>query len=64
MSRVTRRAGTKSLTCPECARQVKGKQGTSPRTVMTFRGKSRARLRRHLAEVHGPARRQIRREEP
>jgi hypothetical protein len=53
VSRVTRRAGTKSLVCAECQRHVKVKQGLSPRTVMTFRGKGRARLDRHLREVHG-----------
>lgn len=59
MSRVTRRNGTKSLTCFECQKQVKAKAGVSPRTVMSFRGKGRARLMRHLAEVHGPGRRVI-----
>lgn len=53
MSRVTRRAGTKSLPCMECQKHVKAKQGVSPRTVMSFRGKGRARLERHLREVHG-----------
>ncbi len=53
MSRVTRRAGTKALVCMECQRQVKDKAGKTARTVMSFRGKSRARLERHLKEVHG-----------
>ena len=53
MSRVTRRSGTKSLTCMECQRRVKSKAGSSPRTVLSFRGKSKARLDRHLAEAHG-----------
>jgi hypothetical protein len=53
MSRVGRRAGTKSLTCMECQKHVKAKSGTSPRTVMSFRGRGPARLARHLREVHG-----------
>lgn len=53
MSRVARRAGTKALTCPECQRRARVKQGSSPRTVLSFRGKSQARLDRHLKEVHG-----------
>jgi hypothetical protein len=62
VSRVTRRAGTKALTCMECQKHIKPKAGTSPRTVMSFRGKGRARLERHLREVHGPDRRKINRE--
>lgn len=50
MSRVGRRAGTKALTCQ---RRARVKQGSSPRAVLSFRGKSRARLDRHLKEVHG-----------
>ncbi len=61
MSRVTRRSGTKSLTCMECQKRVRVKQGVSPRTVLSFRGKGAARLARHLREVHGPGRREIRR---
>lgn len=53
MSRVQRRAGTKALVCMECQRGVKGKPGVSARTVMSFRGKTQARLDRHLREVHG-----------
>ncbi len=53
MSRVTRRAGTKALVCMHCQRQVKDKAGKTTRTVMSFRGKSLARLMRHLREVHG-----------
>ena len=52
MSRVSRRAGTKALVCMECQRGVKGKSGVSPRTVMSFRGKSQARLDKHMREVH------------
>lgn len=61
MSRVTRRAGTKALVCMDCQKHIKVKSGVSPRTVMSFRGKGRARLERHLREVRGPGRRQIRR---
>lgn len=61
MSRVTRRAGIKALVCMECQKHVKAKAGVSPRTVMSFRGKGRARLERHLRDVHGPARREIKR---
>lgn len=53
MSRATRRAGTKSLVCMECQRKAKAKAGKSQRNVMSFRGKGRARLARHLREVHG-----------
>lgn len=60
MSRVTRRAGTKALACAACQRAVRAKQGTSPKTVMSFRGQGAARLARHMAEVHGPAQRTIR----
>jgi len=59
MSRAGRRAGTKALTCMQCQKHIKTKTGSSPRTVMSFRGKSRARLERHLRDVHGPGRRQI-----
>lgn len=52
MSRVSRRAGTKALVCGPCQKRVKVKAGISPRTVMSFRGQSRARLDRHLREVH------------
>jgi hypothetical protein len=52
MSRVSRRAGTKALVCGPCQRGVKAKTGTSPHTVMSFRGKSQARLDRHLREKH------------
>ena len=53
MSRVTRRASTKALVCMECQRRVKGKSGSTPRTVLSFRGQSQARLDRHMREVHG-----------
>ena len=53
MSRVSRRAGTKALVCMECQKQVKTKPGVAAKTVMSFRGKGRARLERHLREVHG-----------
>ena len=63
MSRVTRRAGTKALVCTECQRVVKGKQGSAPKTVMSFRGRSRARLLKHINDVHRRPR-QIRPREP
>lgn len=53
MSRVSKRAGTKALTCMACQRKVKGGTGRSTRTVMSFRGQSQARLDRHIKEVHG-----------
>ena len=53
MSRVSRRNGTKALACMECQRMYGAKPGTEQRTVMSFRGKSLARLERHLREVHG-----------
>jgi hypothetical protein len=53
MSRVGRRAGTKSLACPECQRLYGGKPNKDPRTIMSVRGKSRARLNKHLRDVHG-----------
>jgi hypothetical protein len=52
MSRVSRRAGTKALTCHECQRRVKGKPGSTARTVLSFRGKGRARLARHIRDAH------------
>lgn len=52
-SRVSRRAGTKSLTCMPCQKNVKPKQGVASKTVMSFRGKGRARLEKHLREAHG-----------
>jgi hypothetical protein len=52
MSRVTRRAGTKALACSECQRSVKGKQGSTPKTVMSFRGKGKSRLLLHIEQVH------------
>ena len=64
MSRVTRRAGTKALVCMDCQKHIKAKSGVSPRTVMSFRGRGRARLERHLREVHGAGRREIKREAP
>ncbi len=62
MSRVGRRAGTKSLACPECQRLYGHNPNKEPRTILSFRGKGRARLERHLAEVHGPGRCQITRD--
>ena len=54
-SRVSRRAGTKSLVCMACQRKVKGGTGKQTRTVMSFRGKGRAALNRHIARVHSTA---------
>lgn len=53
MTRTQRRAGTKALVCHDCQRRVKPNPGRQTRTVMSFRGKSLARLERHLREVHG-----------
>ncbi len=62
MSRVGRRAGTKALACMECQRVYGGKPNKDQRTILSFRGKGRARLERHLREVHGPGRREIKRD--
>jgi hypothetical protein len=51
MSRVSRRAGTKALVCPECVRQTKAKPGTTARNTGSFRGRPAA-FARHLATGH------------
>lgn len=51
-SRVSRRAGTKSLTCMACQRKVKGGSGKQTRTVLSFRGKGKTALDKHIAKVH------------
>lgn len=52
MTRVSKRAGTKSLVCMECQKAVKTKPGISAKIRLNFRGKSAARLNRHIEEVH------------
>lgn len=50
MSRVSRRSGTKALVCQHCVRLCK--DGKNARNVGSFRGRSQARLDRHIQEVH------------
>jgi hypothetical protein len=53
MSRIGKRASTKALVCFECSKGVKPKAGVASRVPLTFRGKSQARLNKHLKDVHG-----------
>ena len=50
LSRSRRKAGTKSLACPECQAMHKANDG---RTIRSFRGRTLKRLLKHRREVHG-----------
>lgn len=52
MTRVSRRAGSKALVCFECVKATRKNPGKTARNVGSFRGRSIARLNRHIQEVH------------
>jgi len=52
MSRVTRRAGTKAMVCPQCVRETRKNKDKVARNVGSFRGRP-ATYARHLLHGHG-----------